>query len=66
VTGRFEPDLSAVVCPKCRGELQVRRDSDGAEAWLDCHACRRGYPVKDGIPAMLREESQLLKDGDGG
>ncbi|MGO8970440.1 MAG: Trm112 family protein [Myxococcaceae bacterium] len=47
VLGEQEARLQALlVCPRCRGPL----------AWepgqARCHACRRRYPVNDGIPEM--------------
>lgn len=61
MSGRVDPELLALlVCPKCKGELDVRRDPSGAEESLDCAACRLSYPVDDGIPVMLVEEARPL------
>ena len=61
MSGRIDPELLRIlVCPKCKGELEVRRGGDGAEAFLDCASCRLGYPVDDGIPVMLVEEAESL------
>jgi uncharacterized protein YbaR (Trm112 family) len=48
--------LELLVCPKCRGELEYKRD----EA-LVCHHCRLEYPVRDGIPIMLIDEAKPLR-----
>jgi hypothetical protein len=62
MSGRIDPELLRIlVCPKCKGELDVKRDAEGAEASLDCTACALSYPVDDGIPVMLVEEAQPLQ-----
>ncbi|HKK07601.1 MAG TPA: Trm112 family protein [Gemmatimonadota bacterium] len=48
--------LEILVCPKCKGELEYRKDED-QEALL-CHACRLRYEVDDGIPIMLIDEAE--------
>jgi hypothetical protein len=50
-----ETVLDLLACPACLGALRV----DGA--WLVCAGCGRGYPVVDGIPALIagREEDSL-------
>lgn len=63
MTEHIAPELLRIlVCPRCKGELGVRRGEDGAEAWLDCAACALAYPVEDGIPVMLVEEAKPLSD----
>jgi uncharacterized protein YbaR (Trm112 family) len=49
--------LNLLVCPQCRGRL---REND-AHSRLDCMACEVGYPVRDGIPIMLRDEAVPLR-----
>jgi hypothetical protein len=62
MSGRIDPELLRIlVCPKCKGELQVQRANDGAESALDCSACKLSYPVDDGIPVMLLEEAKSLE-----
>jgi uncharacterized protein YbaR (Trm112 family) len=64
VSGRIDPELLEIqVCPKCKGELAVRRAPDGEEQSLDCAACKLAYPVEDGIPVMLVEEAKPLLAG---
>ncbi len=61
MSGRLDPELLRIlVCPKCKGELEVKRDDEGAEKTLDCGVCSLAYPVEDGIPVMLIEEAQPL------
>jgi uncharacterized protein YbaR (Trm112 family) len=48
--------LSILVCPKCKGDLQYRRE----EPSLVCPACKLRYPVRDGIPIMLVAEATPL------
>jgi uncharacterized protein YbaR (Trm112 family) len=50
--------LEILVCPKCRGGLDYRREEDE----LVCGACALRYRVRDGIPVMLIEEAQPLAD----
>jgi len=47
--------LDILCCPSCRGTVRQLPDGDG----LECAACRRIYPIRDGIPVMLIEESKL-------
>ncbi|HEX7321265.1 MAG TPA: Trm112 family protein [bacterium] len=46
--------LDILVCPKCKGELDYRKDPEE----LVCHACLLAYPVKDDIPIMLIDEAR--------
>jgi uncharacterized protein len=48
--------LEILVCPKCKGELEYRREADE----LVCAACRLRYEVRDGIPIMLIDEAKPL------
>jgi uncharacterized protein YbaR (Trm112 family) len=65
VSGRIDPELLRIlVCPKCKGELEVQSAADGVEVSLDCRACALSYPVDDGIPVMLLEEARPLDDVD--
>jgi len=48
--------LEILVCPKCKGDLEYRRD----EEVLVCHACALSYPVRDDIPIMLIDEATPL------
>lgn len=46
--------LALLCCPACRQRVQPLPDDSG----LLCAACKRVYPIVDGIPVMLVEESQ--------
>ena len=48
--------LEILVCPKCKGELEYRRDASE----LVCRHCRLRYPIRDGIPIMLIDEALPL------
>lgn len=48
--------LEILVCPVCKGPLDVRKPSQE----LVCKACRLAYPVRDDIPVMLEEEARQL------
>lgn len=45
--------LEILCCPACRREVQPLPDDAG----LKCAGCGRIYPIVDGIPVMLVEES---------
>jgi uncharacterized protein len=49
--------LEILVCPKCKGDLEYRREP---EEQLVCHACRLVYRVEDDIPIMLIDEATPL------
>ncbi len=55
----FEELLEILVCPACKGELALQR-----QTWLICQnpQCRRKYPIRDGIPIMLVEEGDKYVD----
>jgi uncharacterized protein YbaR (Trm112 family) len=42
-----------LVCPVCKQPLVVTPDEDA----LKCAACKRLYPIRDGIPILLPEEA---------
>jgi uncharacterized protein len=48
--------LAILVCPKCKGSLEYRRD----ESSLVCPTCRLRYAIRDGIPIMLIDEATPL------
>lgn len=45
--------LDILVCPACKGELQI---ADSGEELL-CPACCLGFPVRNGIPVMLVDQA---------
>ncbi len=48
--------LEILVCPKCKGEIQLNEKKDG----LICDACALLYEIKDDIPIMLIDEARPL------
>jgi len=56
---KFDKDLLEIlVCPKCKKELTFLEKDEG---YLLCNECQLVYPIRQGIPVMLIEES-IKKD----
>ena len=54
----IDPDLlSVLACPKCKEDLTLARDEKG----LICETCHVVYPIRNGVPVMLVEESSPLR-----
>lgn len=51
--------LEILVCPACHGAIEARPDQG-----LECLACGRVYPIRDGIPVMLVDEASPPTRGD--
>jgi hypothetical protein len=49
--------LAILACPACHASVS---ETEGA---LVCGGCGRRYPIRDGIPIMLIQESVLPADG---
>ena len=49
--------LAILVCPACRQKLVFRQSGDRQD--FRCAACRRTYPVRDGIPILLIDEAKI-------
>jgi uncharacterized protein YbaR (Trm112 family) len=47
--------LARLRCPACRAPLAFRQDKQD----FRCDACRRVYPIRDGVPVLLAEEGTL-------
>ncbi len=45
--------LEILICPACQASV---RELD-REQGLECTACGRVYPIRDGIPVMLVDEA---------
>ena len=54
--------LNILVCPECKGDLELTREEDG----LICRACKVVYPIREEIPIMLVDEAIQLADWPGG
>lgn len=52
--------IDLLVCPVCKGPLQLRRDGELRPLDLACPADRLAFPVRDGIPVMLESEALPL------
>ena len=44
-----------VVCPACKGKVVLKDDASG----IKCTECRRVYPVRNDIPALIVEEATV-------
>jgi hypothetical protein len=47
--------LEILCCPACREKVRPLPGDLG----IECTGCRRVYPIVDGIPVMLVEESTM-------
>lgn len=52
--------LDLLVCPICKGPLELLRDERQRPLELACHADRLAFPLRDGIPVMLEPEARPL------
>ncbi|MDR3631853.1 MAG: Trm112 family protein [Desulfocapsaceae bacterium] len=50
--------LDILVCPQCKGTIQLNSTADG----LVCMHCRLVYEIRDDIPVMIIEEAKKLED----
>ena len=53
--------IEMLVCPVCKGPLQLRRDEENRPRELVCPADRLAFPIRDGIPVMLDSEARHLE-----
>ena len=52
--------IDLLVCPVCKGPLQLARDDLARPIELQCAPDRLGFPIRDGIPVMLESEARTL------
>jgi uncharacterized protein YbaR (Trm112 family) len=52
--------VNLLVCPVCKGPLELRRDADLHPSALLCRADRLAFPIRDGIPVMLESEATTI------
>ena len=52
--------INLLVCPVCKGPLEMRRDADLRPTDLLCRADRLAFPIRDGIPVMLESEASPI------
>lgn len=54
----IDEELRAILaCPVCKGDLQFE------ETRIICRACRKAYPIREGIPVMLISEAEPWEPG---
>ncbi len=53
--------LEVIACPVCKGKLTY--DKENQE--LICKVDRLAYPIKEGIPVLLRSEARSLSMEEG-
>ena len=53
--------IDLLVCPVCKGPLQMARDAQQRPAELQCPADRLAFPIRDGIPVMLEAEARVME-----
>ena len=59
----LDPELLGIlVCPMCRGRLDVVGETEG----LACGKCGVVYPVREEIPVMLAEEAVPVREWEQG
>jgi uncharacterized protein YbaR (Trm112 family) len=52
--------IHLLVCPVCKGALEMQRDDRSRPVELTCAADRLAFPIRDGIPVMLENEARSL------
>jgi hypothetical protein len=52
--------IDLLVCPLCKGPLQMARNEHQHPSELQCPADRLAFPIRDGIPVMLESEARTL------
>jgi hypothetical protein len=53
--------INLLVCPLCKGPLQLARDDQSRPIELQCQADRLAFPIRDGIPVMLESEARVME-----
>lgn len=54
--------IDLLVCPVCKGPLEMGRDGELSPTELICPADRLAFPLRDGIPVMLEGEARRLDE----
>jgi hypothetical protein len=52
--------IELLVCPVCKGPLELLRDTQLQPRELLCPADRLAFPIRDGLPVMLESEARAL------
>ena len=50
--------VEILACPVCKGDIEEIE----SEKVLVCKSCYRAYPIRDDIPVMLSEESEIWEE----
>jgi uncharacterized protein YbaR (Trm112 family) len=56
--------VTLLVCPLCKGPLDLLRDADSRPLELACHADHLAFPIRDGMPVMLEHEARAMTEAD--
>jgi uncharacterized protein len=56
--------IELLLCPLCKGPLELRRDDLHRPQDLACRIDRLAFPVRDGIPVMLESEATPVVPSD--
>lgn len=54
--------IDLLVCPVCKGPLEMLRDELLRPAELLCPADRLAFPIRDGIPVMLEGQARSTEN----
>jgi len=54
--------IDLLVCPVCKGPLEMLRDDLLRPTELLCPADRLAFPIRDGIPVMLEGEARSTEN----
>jgi hypothetical protein len=52
--------IDLLVCPVCKGPLEMARDEQSRPVEMVCPADRLAFPIRDGIPVMLENEARSV------
>lgn len=52
--------ISLLVCPLCKGPLELLRDAEQRAHELLCPADHLAFPIRDGLPIMLEHEARTV------
>jgi len=58
--------IELLVCPLCKGPLEMQRDAELRPRGLSCRPDRLLFPLHDGIPVMLESEATAFDPEDTG
>lgn len=50
--------IDILACPKCKCSIKLTKD----EKQFICDKCKVIYPIEDGIPELLIEKAQPIKE----